>query len=90
MRRALVLLAIAAGSLLVSHAAAPSAHAEPPSYLLLRRPESPQHAQPGAPPASYYDVRTYGYAYGFFGVAPRSHCSHHHGINRIFTQWSKW
>ena len=37
-----------------------------------------------------YDARTSGYAYGFFGVAPRSHASRHFGYYRNYTQWSTW
>jgi hypothetical protein len=87
MRRLLFLLMLVAGSL----ASAEISHAGPPTYLLLRRPESPlPHGQPGYPAAENYDVRTQGYAYGHFGVAPRSHWSRHFGINRMFTQWSRW
>ena len=74
-------------------AAGPVAIAEagPPAYLMLRRPESPKkHYQPGYPDAAMLDARTSGYAYGFFGVAPRSHASRHFGINRTYTQWSLW
>ena len=67
------------------------ATAGPPSYLLLRDPESPgPKLQPGYPGSTSYDVRSYGYAYGYFGVAPRSHASRHFGINRTYTQWSRW
>ena len=65
--------------------------AGPPSYLLLRRAESPgKHYQPGYSDAAMYDARTSGYAYGFFGVAPRSHASRHFGYYRNYTQWSTW
>lgn len=70
---------------------AATAQAGPPSYLLLRRAESPgSHGQPGGPAGEFYDARTYGYAYGYFGVAPRTHWSRHFGTNRMYTQWSKW
>jgi len=66
-----------------------SAWAGPPAYLLLRRPESPgQHYAAGYPDAASYDVRTSGYAYGYFGVAPRTHASRHFGYYRAYTQWS--
>jgi hypothetical protein len=66
-------------------------HAGPPSYLMLRRPESPgKHYQPGYKDAAMLDARTSGYAYGFFGVPPRSHASRHFGIYRNYTQWSFW
>jgi hypothetical protein len=65
--------------------------AAPPAYLILRRAESPgKHHHPGHADAAMYDARTSGYAYGFFGVAPRSHASRHFGVNRIYTQWSTW
>ena len=68
-----------------------TAQAGPPTYLMLRRPESPgKHYQPGRPDAAMRDARTSGYAYGFFGVAPRSHASRHFGVYRNFTQWSVW
>ena len=77
----------AAGLLLV---AAP-AWAGPPSYLLLRQPESPTpHNLPGEPAAVYYDVRTDGYAYGYFGASPRSHWSRSFGVLRTYKQWSQW
>jgi hypothetical protein len=65
--------------------------AGPPTYLMLRRPESPgKHYQPGRPDAAMLDARTSGYAYGFFGTPPRSHSSRHFGIYRNYTQWSFW
>jgi hypothetical protein len=68
-----------------------AAHAGPPAYLILRRPESPgRHYHPGYSDAAMYDARTSGYAYGFFGVAPRSHASRHFGYYRNYTQWSFW
>jgi hypothetical protein len=78
--------------LLLSGAALPSvATAGPPSYLLLRDPESPgPKLQPGYVGAKSYDVRSYGYAYGYFGVKPREHCSRSFGIYRMHTQWSRW
>ena len=77
---------------LVASAVVPSiATAGPPSYLLLRQPESPgPHYHPGYPAAITYDVRAYPYAYGWFGVAPRSHASRHFGYYRTYTQWSRW
>lgn len=91
MVRCLRLLAIAALTLASLYPLATPALAGPPSYLLLRRPESPApHNQPGHPVAEFYDTRTFGYAYGYFGVAPRTHWSRHYGINRAFTQFSRW
>ena len=69
---------------------APAA-AAPPAYLLLRRAESPgKHFRPGHSDAAMYDARAGGYAYGYFGVAPRSHASRHFGNYRAYTQWSSW
>jgi hypothetical protein len=68
-----------------------TAWAGPPSYLLLRQPESPgPKGQPGGPASAYYDVRTDGYAYGYFGASPRDHYSRHFGVLRMYTQWSRW
>ena len=76
---------------LLTVGAATAVQAGPPTYLMLRRPESPgKHYQPGYPDAAMMDARTSGYAYGFFGVAPRSHASRHFGVNRNYTQWSIW
>lgn len=81
-------LLLAAAFVLV-HAAA--AQAGPPSYLLLRQPQSPGPFHlPGRPAAAYFDVRADGYAYGYFGVAPRTHWSRSFGVNRIHKQWSRW
>lgn len=69
----------------------PTLAGEPPAYLLLRRGESPgKNHHPGHADAAMYDVRTSGYAYGYFGVAPRSHASRHFGYYRTYTQWSRW
>ena len=78
---ALALIALAASPVL----------AGPPSYLLLRQSESPgPKGKHGQPAAAYYDVRTDGYAYGYFGVSPRSHWSKSSGVLRIRHQWSRW
>jgi len=84
----LVRIAVFAALLIGSSSAA---RAAPPSYLLLRRVESPgKHHQPGHADAAMYDARTSGYAYGHFGAAPRSHASRHFGYYRTYTQWSVW
>jgi hypothetical protein len=76
-------------TLFLAVALASSATAGPPSYLILRRSESPGNRYaPGYYDAAMYDARTSGYAYGFFGVAPRSHASRHFGYYRNYTQWS--
>jgi len=78
-------------ALVLAVGAATTVQAGPPTYLMLRRPESPgKHLQPGHPDAAMLDARTSGYAYGFFGTPPRSHASRHFGINRNYTQWSLW
>jgi hypothetical protein len=80
-----------AAAMLLTVSIVPSAWAGPPAYLVLRRPEAPaKHLQPGYPAAATYDARTSGYAYGWFGVAPRTHASRHFGYYRLYTQWSSW
>jgi len=65
--------------------------AGPPSYLLLRRPESPgKFYHRGYYDAAMYDARASGYAYGHFGAAPRSHAARHFGYYRTYTQWSTY
>lgn len=65
--------------------------AGPPAYLILRRVESPgTNYSRGHTDAVMYDARTSGYAYGFFGAAPRSHASRHFGYYRTYTQWATW
>src|SRR3954464_9008867 len=72
-------------ALMLASATALPAVAGPPGYLVLRRAESPaNHYRPGYYDAGMYDARTSGYAYGFFGVAPRSHWSRHFGTNRNY------
>lgn len=72
-------------------AAASQASAGPPTYRILRQHEAPgKHHQPGRPAAVMVESRSSGYAYGFFGVAPRSHASRHFGFYRNYTQWSSW
>jgi hypothetical protein len=67
------------------------ASADPPTYRILRRHAAPaRHHRPGQPEAVMVDSRTSGYAYGYFGVAPRSHASRHFGNYRTYTQWSTW
>ena len=88
-RRNACVLLIAA--LLLAMSCAAPASAGPPAYMLLRRAESPgKHYHPGYADAAMYDAHTSGYAYGFFGVAPRSHASRHFGYYRNYTQWSVW
>ena len=65
--------------------------ATPPAYLILRRVESPgKNYARGHADAALYDARTSGYAYGFFGAAPRAHASRHFGYYRTYTQWATW
>jgi hypothetical protein len=77
--------------LLLSLCAGATVSAAPPAYLLLRRTEAPgKHYAPGHYDAAMYDARTSGYAYGYFGVPPRSHASQHFGVYRNYTQWATW
>ena len=72
-------------------ATSPTASAGPPGYLVLRRGEAPtNHYARGYYDAAMYDARTTGYAYGFFGVAPRSHFSRGFGVYRNYTQFAKY
>lgn len=88
LNRRLITALIAA--LLVGSSGASATFAGPPAYLLLRRAESPgRHYAPGYSDAASYDVRTSGYAYGWFGAAPRVHASRHFGYYRTYTQWTK-
>jgi hypothetical protein len=82
---------LALAAVLLSGCLISTAAAGPPSYLLLRDAEAPgPHLQPAYPAAIHYDARTRGYAYGYFGVKPRTHASRHFGIYRDYTQWSRW
>jgi hypothetical protein len=86
MRACILTIAVLAIAAIVEPACA-----TPPAYLLLRRAESPgPYYRHGYPDAAMYDARTSGYAYGFFGVAPRSHASRHFGVYRNYTQWSSY
>jgi hypothetical protein len=68
-----------------------SALAAPPAYLLLRRVESPgKFHHPGHADAAMYDARTSGYAYGYFGAAPRRDSSRHYGYYGTYKQWGFW
>jgi len=89
MRRVhLILLA----AILFSGLAVPprAAQAGPPSYLLLRRAETPAPPHGGHDGAAYFDARTRGYAYGYFGVCPNIQPQRHFGVDRAYTQWSFW
>jgi len=67
---------------------ASTALAVPPSYLQLRRAEAPgPHNMPGKPPAYVQPVPGYGYAYGWFGAAPRRHAERSFGYYREYTPW---
>ena len=65
------------------------AQAGPPSYLLLRQATEPA-SHPGIAVGRPVDVRAQGYAYGYFGAAPRTHGERHFGYYRNYTQWSSW
>ena len=70
--------------------APPSASAGPPSYLLLRRAETPVAPAGGHSGARYIEARTQGYAYGHFGACPHPQPQRQFGIYRAYTQWSFW
>ncbi len=65
-----------------------AAIAGPPSYLLLRRTESPAAPGGGHTGARGFDARTQGYAYGHFGACPQSQPQRQFGMYRTYTQWS--
>jgi len=69
---------------------ATSAMAGPPSYLLLRRTETPAAPGGGHSGAKGFDARTQGYAYGYFGACPQPQPQRQFGINRVYTQWSRY
>ena len=62
----------------------------PPSYLLLRRTESPAAHGGGHTGARGFDARTQGYAYGHFGACPHPQPQRQFGSYRTYTQWSWW
>ncbi len=66
------------------------AFAGPPSYLLLRRTETPAAPGGGHSGARGFDARTQGYAYGYFGACPQPQPQRQFGINRTYTQWSRY
>jgi hypothetical protein len=75
--------------LLTAFALVTTAEAAPPTYLLLRKMETPgPYRVPGKPPAAMQPTRSYGYAYGWFGAAPRQHAARHFGYYRNYTEWS--
>ena len=67
-----------------------SAVAGPPSYLLLRRTETPAAPGGGHAGARGFDARTQGYAYGYFGACPQPQPQRQFGYYRTYTQWSHW
>ena len=78
-------------ALLLALLAAPQgAMAGPPSYLLLRRTESPAPPGGGHDGARGFDARTQGYAYGHFGACPHPQPQRQFGVYRTYTQWSWW
>ena len=83
-RLRLLLAAVVLGLLV---GAAP-AHAGPPSYLLLRRTETPTAPTGGHAGARAIEARAHGYAYGYFGACPHPQPERHFGIYRSYTQWS--
>jgi hypothetical protein len=91
--QAWLLAVFAAATILVGDHAA----ANPPTYLVLRSPSVPvrhhrsriaHHTTQAAPRGRAVHLNARSYAYGWFGVAPRSHWSRHHGYYGNFTEWS--
>ena len=76
--------------LLAAFTAPQSAMAGPPSYLLLRRAETPAPPGGGHDGARGFDARTQGYAYGHFGACPHPQPQRQFGTYRTYTQWSWW
>lgn len=85
MRWARILSLLAAAFVLF---AATPAWAGPPSYLLLRRTETPAAPGGGHNAARGFDARTQGYAYGHFGACPHPQPQRQFGVARTHTQWS--
>jgi hypothetical protein len=67
--------------------AADQAHAGPPSYLLLKRASTPHGHLPGEPAGIGYAAPAHGYAYGWFGAAPRVHPERQMGSYRANIDW---
>lgn len=82
--RAILMLAVFSGGTV-------PAIADQPAYLILVAPRATPHPAPAAGAAAGYGfgVEANGYAYGWFGAAPRrSSMSRHFGYYRNYTQWS--
>jgi hypothetical protein len=82
MRALLVTLVLVASPLVASAG-------EPPSYLVLRAPERPQHkhATHGYYAGRAYAVETQAYNYGWFGAKPGKTWDRSFGYYRNYTQW---
>ncbi len=65
-----------------------SAQARAPSYLILRAPARTPKGHTYYSGRGY-EVRTQAYAYGWFGVQPRSHARRSTGYYSSYIQWSK-
>ena len=59
-----------------------------PAYLMLRAPAREPYRHPYYP-GTGYEVRTQTYAYGWFGVSPRTHWKRQTGYQSNYIQWSR-
>ncbi len=84
------MLALGLALVMTSGGVPSPALAGPPSYLLLRKVETPPPHGPGKDGASYQNLPAQGYAYGYFGTNCRSHSQRSFGYYRTYTQWSWW
>ena len=76
------------GALLAASLPADLRAAEPPTYMVLRTPraKASPHATYGHHTGKPQEVTANGYAYGWFGAAPRNHWSRSFGTSRNYTQ----
>lgn len=67
-----------------------ASEAQPPAYLILRAPATPQphHPDSRSYPGYGFGVETRTYSYGWFGAKPRPQWSRHFGYYRNYTEWS--
>lgn len=65
--------------------------ADGPTYMVLRTPraKTSPHATYGHHTGKPQEVTANGYAYGWFGAAPRNHWSRSFGTSRNYTQWTR-
>lgn len=85
MKRLSILATVLALGLVSSEALA-----GPPSYLLLKRTSTPHRHFPGEPAGIGFAAPAHGYAYGWFGAAPRVHPERQMGSYRANIDWRFW